>query len=203
MKIVAPSFAILLLFGGCATVSMVPTTAVVETEIAAEQSRLRTVSDAYVEQAKSQNWIVDGSGFWSIAKVLVDGAESDPAKPTLTQYEQRLLDAGPVVSDRAELIKADALSAARGLDLVTKEAQSLIGAQIEAKNLRADILSFETALITAQQSRRTFIRAIGTLPLSNEDADKAISLLEASIDQAKSAADLLSKAHLIEDSAQS
>lgn len=180
---------------GCATVSMVPGETTVETGIAAEQSSLRQVSNAYIKQAKREKWIEDTGGFWSLAKVLVDGSDKTDSKTA--SYVDHIKSDDPTSS--LSRVTADIQASQRGLDVVVREADKLLGASISEKSLRTDVYSFESALVTAQQSRRNFALAVDTLSGDRVAATDALTAFDASIDLAKDKADQLVDARLTKD----
>ena len=190
--------------GGCATVSMVPGETTVETGIAVEQSSLRDVSNAYIKQAKSEKWIEDTGGIWGLARVLIDGAsKSDSAEAS--NYVDHISAQGLSGTAKLARISADVSAAESGLQAVTSEAEALLGAEVDAKSLRTDVFSFESALVTAQQSRRNFAKAIdasslGGMDVANE-AETALARFDVAIDTAKTVADTLADARLEQEAA--
>ena len=177
--------------GGCATVSMVASEAMVETNLTNEKSSLRKVSDAYTDRAERENWIAKSAGILGFARVLMDGAseeEQDSASPYTLQVKAD----APSGSDQIDLIRADIESAAHGLDVATMEAEKLYGTDRSAKALRADLVSYESALVTAKKARRTFIDTLTALEMDDANvASYALTELDLSIDNASDAADKL------------
>ena len=187
---------------GCATVSMVPGEATVETGIAVEQSSLREVSNAYIKQAKSEKWIEDTGGIWGLARVLMDGAsKSDQSEAS--NYVEHVKSETSSSMEKLSRISADIGAAQRGLNVVVIEAEALLGADVDAKSLRTDVFSFESALVTAQQSRRNFAKAIDASSLGGmqvaADAETALAAFDSSLDAAKIVADKLADARLEKD----
>ena len=174
----------------CATVSMVATEAMVETNLTKQDSSLRNVSDAYTDMAEREKWVAKSSGILGFARVLMDGAsDSDDAASPYAEQVQR--DAG-TVSEQLDLIREDIEGAAHGLDVATMEVDKLFEADSSAKSLRADLVSYESALVTAKKARRTFIETLTELDSDGVNSTAyALSELDASIDRAREAADKL------------
>lgn len=189
---------------GCATVSMVPNETTVETGIAIEQSSLRDVSNAYIKQAKSEKWIEDTGGIWGLARVLIDGASKDDAAKS-SNYVEHISAQGLSETAKLTRISADISAAESGLQAVIGEAETLLGAEVDAKSLRTDVFSFESALVTAQQSRRNFAKAIDAASSrgvqANTEVDVALANFDAAIDTAKAVADTLADARLEQETA--
>ncbi|MHA7899583.1 MAG: hypothetical protein ACX94B_06925 [Henriciella sp.] len=177
--------------GGCATVSMVASEAMVETNLSSKESSLRKVSDAYTDMAERKKWVAKSSGLLGFARVLMDGAGDDETAP-INPYVQELQKSAATPSDQAELIRTDIEGAAHGLDVATMEVDKLFEAELTAKTLRADLVSYESALVTAKKARRTFIDTLAELDMDNVNtASYALAELDASIDRAREAADKL------------
>lgn len=200
MRIRNVAFCALMLtaLSGCATVSMVPGSAVVETEITAEQTQLRDVCDAYVTRATNENWITPSGGLLGLAKVLINGSSDDSAPISYDEYIEA------ETGDTAQLyvrIAADITSAMNGLEVVTSQAQISIAAGPASKSsLRRDIVSYERALVAAQKSRRSFSKAISIVAERSdaqvETAEAALATLDAAIDVARETADQLADAKI-------
>ncbi|MEL6861360.1 MAG: hypothetical protein AAGL11_05940 [Pseudomonadota bacterium] len=176
--------------GACATVSMVSSEATVESGLTAEQSSLRKVSDAYIDLAERKNWVAKSGGLLGFARVLMDGASSgdeDQGSAYAAALENE------TTSDaQIERLKGDIEGATHGLNVATMEAEKLYGTGISAKSLRADLVSYESALVTAKKARRTFVTTLADLEISGaSQANDALTEFDASIDAASSAADKL------------
>ncbi|MEL7107826.1 MAG: hypothetical protein AAGJ68_06630 [Pseudomonadota bacterium] len=177
--------------GGCATVSMVASEATVETNLSTQESSLSKVAEAYTEQAERKSWVEKSKGLFGFARVLMDGASKDDADREatyITTVKNQSRDAGAQV----EIIRADIESAAHGLDVATMEVEKLFTQERTAKSLRADLLSYEGALVTAKQARRTFITVLSDLDMDDANSTTyALAEFDASIDLARDAADKL------------
>ena len=172
----------------CATVSMVSTEAMVETGLTAEQSSLRKVSDAYVDLAERKQWVQKNTGLLGFARVLMDGVSGDDDADESDGYAATLKSN----ADPIDLLKADIESAAHGLDVATMEAEKLHGAEVTAKSLRADLVSYETALVTAKKARRTFVTTLADMDVNAAaPASDALNSFDTSIDSARNVADEL------------
>ena len=184
---------ILLMAGltGCATVSMVASEATIETDLSASESSLKKVSDAYTDLAERKLWIEKNTGLLGFARVLMDGASDAEESPEGT-YLNLVTRESAANPDRITFVKADIESAAHGLDVATMEVDKLFGAGLSAKALRADLLSYESALVTAKKARRTFVTTLSDLDIDEiNSASYALTELDQSIDKARNAADKL------------
>lgn len=176
---------------GCATVSMVGSEATVETNLTAKESSLSKVSDAYTDLAERKLWVEKSKGLLGFARVLMDGAGSDDV-PEEDSYLELVQNETAATSDSVGYLRTDIESAAHGLDVATMEAEKLFGMGLSAKALRADLLSYESALVTAKKARRTFVSTLAELELNNANAASyALTELDVSIDEARDAADKL------------
>ena len=177
--------------GACATVSMVSSEAVVETGLSSEQSSLREVSDAYTDLAERKNWVAKSGGLLGFARVLMDGASGDDETPAM-KYTDDLRSASVSRSQQVLQLRGDIESATHGLNVATMEAEKLFGTEMTAKRLRADLVSYESALVTAKKARRTFVGALTEFDEDElEGASVALTAFDNSISEASDAADKL------------
>ncbi len=193
MRNVLMSLLLVSSLGACATVSMVSTEATVETGISSEQSSLRKISSAYIEQAERKSWIAKNKGLLGFAKVLMDGSSKDGEAKTAS-YTQNLQDQAAATNQQISLLTTDIESAAHGLDVATMEANKLLDSDQTHKGLRADLVSYESALVTAKKARRTFVTTLTEVDSEGVYADAvntAIGTFDTSIDNARKAADRL------------
>jgi hypothetical protein len=182
--------ATLCVLAGCATVSMVPGEATVETGLSAEQTALRATSEAYCETLEDKGWVSASNGFANLASILMHGqsAEGDGAG-YLDQFE----DATDSPAELVSRIAADAASARAGLQGVTLEASRVLADQ-SAETQRGDVTSFERALVRAQRASRAFSSArdiVAGRTSETGPADEAIAAFEGDIDDARRLADEL------------
>lgn len=176
---------------GCATVSMVASEATVETSLTAKESSLRKVSSAYTDLAERKHWIEENKGLLDFARVLMNGASDEDANGEVT-YLAQVQAQGAAKLDQAKFIRADIEGAAHGLDVATMEVEKLFGVERPAKALRADLVSYESALVTAKKARRTFVSALADIEMADANPSTyALAQLDVSIDAASDAADKL------------
>lgn len=177
--------------GACATVSMVSSEAVVETGLSTEQSSLREVSEAYTDLAERKNWVAKSGGLLGFARVLMDGASGEEQTPEM-KYSADLKSDSASRSQQVLQLRDDIESATHGLNVATMEAEKLKGSEASAKRLRADLVSYESALVTAKKARRTFVTALSAFEQEElEGASDALSAFDHSIAGASDAADTL------------
>ena len=162
--------------GACATVSMVSSEAVVETGLSTEQSSLREVSEAYTDLAERKHWVAKSGGLLGFARVLMDGASGDDQTPEM-KYTADLKSGSASRSQQVLQLRDDIESATHGLNVATMEAEKLQGSEASAKRLRADLVSYESALVTAKKARRTFVSALADFE-QEEDTWKKKSLYD-------------------------
>ncbi len=198
MRSVAVSILALVALTGCATVSMMPGETTFEASITQEQSKLRDVCSAYNDQARSAKWVGTSNGLMDFAKVLMDGATGQTAAPRT--YSDVIEVETAEVSSLFQRIASDAEAARIGLEVVTNEAKVFIETvEPENDNLRRDVMSFESVLVTAQKSRRSFATAISTVAERGDaglvEADLALNALDLAIDDARDMADRLARVH--------
>ncbi len=177
--------------GACATVSMVSSEATVESGLTAEQSSLRKVSDAYIDLAERKNWVAKSGGLLGFARVLMDGASGNDEHQG-SAYAAALENEAATFDAQIERIKGDIEGATHGLNVATMEAEKLYGTGVSAKSLRADLVSYESALVTAKKARRTFVTTLADLEVKDaSQASDALTEFDASINSASRAADKL------------
>lgn len=180
----------LLLLPACATVSMVSGEASVETGITQTQTALRTTSEAYCERAANEGWISAPNSLAAIASVLLNGSAERADEET---YADRIGAETAAPAEVARQIAADADAARLGLAEIVAEAEHVL-ADEASETGRADVTSFERALVSAQRARRAFSLAEETLAqrtANTAPADAALDLFTAQIDEARRTADAL------------
>ncbi|MEM8616916.1 MAG: hypothetical protein AAGF20_08265 [Pseudomonadota bacterium] len=192
MRTVLFAAAIALGLPGCATVSMVPASAVVEANLSEDKTRLRDISDAYIKRCEDAKWVSQSGGLLDFARMLMDGA-SDQAK-TAERY------ADFVGADRGQpseiylRVSEDIAAADAGLQAVKDEAKLVLSeATGETRRLRADLMSFEASLVTAQKAHKAFAEAINIASergeYGREGANQALEAFSKTIDEARLLAD--------------
>ncbi|MEP1143940.1 MAG: hypothetical protein ABJH52_09480 [Henriciella sp.] len=177
--------------GACATVSMVASEATVETSLASKESSLRKVSDAYTELAERKSWVAKNKGILGFARVLMNGA-GDDEDTVSNPYAQQVRQNAAYGTAQIDFIRIDIEGASHGLNVATMEVDKLFNIEPSAKALRADLLSYESALVTAKKARRTFVETLAELEIGNANtASYALAEFDVSIDKARDAADKL------------
>lgn len=174
---------------GCATVSMVSGETTFETAITEEQSALRTASDEFCATAHDKGWAVNSNGFANLTTLLIHGESA--VDRSEASYADQIGVATEPAADVITRIAGDAQAARLGLVGVTTEAQTVL-AQAETDTARADVTSFERALVRAQRAHRNFTAAVEQLSLRTSDvaeADEAVTALADEIDAARRVAD--------------
>ena len=175
---------------GCATVTMAPAEAVVEAAPSAEQTALRAASLGFVETSRARHWCATENPWAEMAKMLRGDALADrywlaiegDIRPTGEVW--RVIEADLSGADRA---LSDALAAAR--DVVAS------GARPD----RADLATYEQALVSAQQAERAFAFAIGAASARAPQpqgltADTRLGAFSEKVSAARGLADRLSEA---------
>ena len=198
MRSVAFSLIAIMLIPACATVSMVPGQAVVETSATAEQTSLRNICNAYVKQAKAEHWVTPSTGILGLAKVLIDGA-SDKDNTRKNYADIIEAETADVTVLHARFL-TDIGAARVGLDAVNAEAISFMVTSTETKaSLRKDVVSFEGALVAAQKSRRNFAKATSVVAKRSDvslvEIDASLAAFDTTIDSARDIANQLANAH--------
>lgn len=185
----------LCLLAGCATVSMVPGEALVQAGLSQNQSALRTASTDYCDKAVDAGWVKSNGGLAGLANTLINGITNDQARANT--YAARIgagTEAPALVLAR---IVSDSQAARAGLGEVSREADTLLeetGAQTAS---RADVMSYERALVRAQMAYRSFQSALGEvaarpdMDMDTAPVDKELGAFEAVIDDARDTADRL------------
>lgn len=184
----------ILLFGGCATVSMTTGEAVVKTEMSAQQSALRLASNDFCEKAEERGWVAKATSIFGYANRLINGDQKNDVVATERDYAALIGAESAAPTDVFERIEEDAEAARDGLTKVTGKASRVISGETENTG-RGDVMSYERALINAQKSHRAFSRAAdlaamraGGVP---DGTEAALASLANEIDAARQTADVL------------
>lgn len=185
----------LCLLAGCATVSMVPGEALVQAGLSQNQSALREASNAYCDQAVDAGWVKSNGGLAGLANTLINGITNDQAKANT--YAARIgadSEAPALVLAR---IVSDSQAARAGLGKVSREANTLLEEAGAHTATRADVMSYERALVRAQMAYRSFQGALGEvsarsdMDMDTAPVDKELDAFEDVIDTARDTADQL------------
>lgn len=198
MRCVAISILAVMSVSACATVSMVPGNAIVETSVTSEQSQLREAAASYNERAMSAHWVEPSKGLLDFAKVLMDGVGN--GGDTARTYSDHIDADEADLTEVYQRIAQDVGAARVGLEAVTNEAVAFIeSADVTEASLRRDVTSFESVLVTAQKSRRSFIEAISIAESRGDEGIASVEIelnaFDQAIDRARETANRLAKAH--------
>lgn len=182
--------AAVIVLSGCATVSMVPGEATVETGLSNDQTALHAASQAYCQQLESEGWVSASHGFANLASILMHGESNIEAGES---YSNGFSDPSAAPSEQVADIAADVRTARLGLQAVSNEVRRVLDDEtIETQ--RRDVTSFERALVHAQRASRAFAEALETVAertTLTQAADTALVAFNAEIDEARRLADEL------------
>ena len=186
---------------GCATVSMVSTDAIVETERSDESSALAESARAFNTRAEAQGWVGEPRSLMDFASVLFSGNSEQTGRKAGT-YAERIAASDEDVATVFETITDDARSTLQAFSEVQTVADTLLD---ENDVVRTDLINFETALVTAQKSYRGFAEATGIAANRGDEGldetEAALKELAAAVDTARKTADRLADAYALEDEA--
>ncbi len=172
---------------------MVPDQALIERPATDEQTALRLASDAYCADLADRGWIDGGSGLAGLASIVLNGAGA--AHAAEDGYAERIGAASETPAAVVQKIAEDAATARTGLARVISEARSVLDADRSMAG-RADVTSFERALVRAQKANRSFAAALDTVAQRTDQtatAELAIDALSRQIDEARRVADGLAE----------
>ena len=181
---------------------MVPGEALVQAGLSQNQSSLRTASSEYCDKAVDAGWVKSNSGLAGLANTLINGITSDPAHAD--SYAARI-GAG---TEAPALVLARIVSRA-GLSDVSREAHTLLQDSGAHTATRADVMSYERALVRAQMAYRSFQSALGEvsarsdMDIDTAPVDKELGAFEDVIDNARQTADDLADKYASVSSAKS
>ena len=182
----------LCLLGGCATVSMMPGEATVESGLSHNQSALRKVSAEYSDSASKQGWAEASGGLAGFADMLINGRGDAP-----DDYATRIGAATNAPAIVLSRISADSEAARTGLAAVSVEAKAVLNSAAADAATRTDVMSYERALVRAQTAYRNFQSAL-SLVAARDDMDMDTAPVDAelsdfadTIDSARKTADKL------------
>ncbi|MAN74592.1 MAG: hypothetical protein CME85_01375 [Henriciella sp.] len=174
---------------------MVSKQAIVETEITQNQSEVRQKSEAFETLAQNEGWVSETGGMAGLAHMLFGSDGKQQASSAQTYAEKVAASSG----DPAEVYSAvadDATRAAATLGELDRLADTLLD---NGNVARIDLISFESALVTAQKSYRNFAEATGLVETRGKDglpaAEDALRKFARTIDGARASADLMAGAY--------
>jgi hypothetical protein len=178
---------------GCATVSVVPGEATVETSLTKSQSELRQASNAYCDEVVEAGWVEEADGLASLADTLMHGKTEVAGAQGF--YATRIGASTKAPALVLARIITDSQSARRGLAEVTAEAESVLRSGDKNASNRGDVMSYERALVRAQMAHRGFQEALDLVAVrADMDVQPIVSEIEAfavMIDDARITADKL------------
>ena len=174
---------------------MVPGETIVQTGISQTQTALRTASSDYCDQAVEAGWVKSGGGLAGLADTLINGLTREQERADT--YAARIgADRSAPVLVLTRIVK-DTQDARTGLTNVSREAESLLNTSGRKAASRADVMSYERALVRAQMAYRSFQSALGEVSASPEmdvdtaPVDKELDAFASAIDNARETADRL------------
>ena len=148
--------ALAVLCASCATVSMQP--ASMTASVIKPKSELQQTAEAFSDDATEAGWVESRDAVSFLARSLF-GNDGDDETPD--DYASLIsADTAPVTDVQLRL-EGDVESALETLVYVNAQAEALLASDEEI--VRGDVSSFEEALITARESRRSFNRAADAL----------------------------------------
>lgn len=180
---------------GCTTVSMVSKQAIVETELTDQQSEVRERAQAFEAMAADEGWVRQAGGLSGLADMLF-GAEQSASDASSLSYAQTIAASAEEPAAIYATVEADASAAARSLH----ELDLIATALLQSGDVqRADLISFESALVTAQKCYRSFAEATGVVEgaasRERRETEAALRLLAGVIDGARLSADQMAAAY--------
>ncbi|MCH2458230.1 MAG: hypothetical protein MK186_09275 [Henriciella sp.] len=180
---------------GCTTVSMVSKQAIVETELTDQQSEVRERAQAFEAMAADEGWVRQAGGLSGLADMLF-GAEQSASDASSLSYAQTIAASAEEPAAIYATVEADASAAARSL----QELDLIATALLQSGDVqRADLISFESALVTAQKCYRSFAEATGVVEgaasRERRETEAALRLLAGVIDGARLSADQMAAAY--------
>jgi len=190
---------------GCATVSVVPGEATVETSLTRSQSELRLASNAYCDEVVDAGWVEQAGGFAGLADTLMHGKTEVAGSAGF--YATSIGAATKAPALVLGRIAADSQAARIGLAGVSQEAEAVLKSRDRNASNRGDVMSYERALVRAQMAHRGFQEALDLVALrADMDVQPIVSEIEAfavMIDDARITADRLADRYVAEGSAAS
>ena len=184
----------ILLFSGCATVSMTSGETVVATEVSAQQSALRVASNDFCDNAEERGWVSKATSIFGFANRLINGQKSDENVEPARDYAELIGADTNAPGQVFSRIEQDAEEARAGLIKVTGKASKVLAGDAKTAG-RGDVMSYERALVNAQKSHRAFSRAADVAAMRAggvpEETEAALASLASEIDAARETADVL------------
>ena len=183
------------LLSACATVSMVSQEAVVETGADTQASALGQSADEFTQTAAEEGWVSEQRSLMDFANILF-GGDSEQTDRNPASYAERISAAEAEVADVFSTVTADTRNAAEAFSQIQLLSSAAL---VDGTVTRNDLISFETALVTAQKSHRSFAEATGIAAGRGTQglgpAEAALADFAAAIDRARGSADKLAEAY--------
>lgn len=193
----------LCVLAGCATVSVVPGEATVETSLTRSQSELRLASNAYCDEVVAAGWVEEADGLASLADTLMHGKTEIAG--AAGYYATRVGAETKAPALVLARIVSDSQDARRGLADVTVEAETVLKSRDKNASNRGDVMSYERALVRAQMAYRGFQEALDLVSArADMDVQPVVSEVESfalMIDDARLIADRLADRYVGDGSA--
>lgn len=174
---------------------MVPGEALVQAGLSQNQSALRTASTEYCDKAVDAGWVKSSGGLAGLANTLINGIANDQSEAGT--YAERIGAGSEAPALVLARIVSDSQAARIGLNEVSREAQTLLQDTGNQAATRADVMSYERALVRAQMAYRSFQSALGEvsarddMDMDTAPVDKELDAFEDVIDNARETADRL------------
>ena len=186
----------LCLLAGCATVSMVPGEASVETGLSQSRSALHKISADYCDAAVENGWVEASGGLAGFASVLIHGKSESDSEGSYASRIGATTSAPSLVLAR---IVSDSQAARNGLSNVSREARNVLQEGGEGAASRSDVMSYERALVRAQMAYRSFQGALGEVAAREDNdvdlapVDRELEAFAETIDDARNTTDGLAE----------
>ena len=174
---------------------MIPGEAMVSAGLSDNQSALRTASSDYCDQAAEAGWVKSNGGLAGLANTLINGITRDQARADT--YAARIGAASEAPALVLARISTDTQAARTGLSDVSREAEALLISTGKQGASRADVMSYERALVRAQMAYRSFQSALGEvsarpdMDIDTAPVDHELDEFATVIDSARETADQL------------
>ena len=186
---------------------MVPGETLVQASLSQKQSALRSASTEYCERAVDAGWVKSSGGLAGLANTLINGITSDQANADT--YSARIGANNEAPALVLARIVSDTQAARAGLGDVSREANALLEDTAASTATRADVMSYERALVRAQMAYRSFQSALGDvsarddMDIDTAPVDKELQAFEGVIDNARETADRLADKYAAVNTAKS
>ncbi|MFC6197099.1 hypothetical protein [Ponticaulis profundi] len=175
-----------LCLGGCATVTIQPANFTMS--LNEEQSELTKSAKAFADNAEAEGWIKKSDPIAFLQSKLFPSSDAGDNTP---EYVEQLKENSASQTEYRQKLMADMASATASLTELNTTAETTLAGEMQPE--RADVASFEDALIAAQKCRKSFADAKDELATSVE-MDRTLAGLDAEIETTRRLADDLAAA---------